>query len=124
DARGSFFAPAAGDRGKNLRRILNHAGLLVGSEEEDAEALMFEGEGGENFAGDAEIGVAEVRALGGLREREADAAEGFGSHGRIWLQDDTSGASGRKGGEIPTGERASLRSVLGCASRDRLLCRS
>src|SRR5215472_15254298 len=70
---------------------MNHAGLLVGSEEQDAETLMFEGEGSEDFAGDAEVGLTEMGALGGFGERESDTAEGFGGHGWIWLQDDTSG---------------------------------
>jgi hypothetical protein len=75
DASGAFFAPAAGNWGEDFRRVLDHAGLLVAGEEEDAVALMFESEGCEDFAGDAEIGVAEVRAFGGFGERERDAAE-------------------------------------------------
>jgi hypothetical protein len=41
---------------------------------------MFEGERGENFAADAEVGIAEVRAFGGFGEREGDAAEGGWRH--------------------------------------------
>ena len=78
--RGAFFAPAARDRGEDFRGVLNHTGLLVGGEEQDAEALMFEGEGGEDFAGDAEVGIAEVRAFRGFGQREGDAAEGCWFH--------------------------------------------
>lgn len=79
-AGGAFFAPAAWNRGEDFRGVLDHAGLLVRGEEENSEALMFEGEGGEDFAGDAEVGVAEVGTFGGFGERECDAAEGCWFH--------------------------------------------
>ncbi len=49
--------------------------MLIGGEQEDAVALMFKGEGGEDFAGDAEVGVAEMGAFGGFGKRECDACE-------------------------------------------------
>jgi len=66
DASGAFFAPAAWDRGEDFRGVLNHAGLLIAGEQKNSVALMFECEGGEDFAGDAEIGVAEMGAFGGF----------------------------------------------------------
>ena len=63
-----FSPQPPGTRREYFRGVLDHAGLLVGSKEEDAEALMFECEGGEDFSGDAEVGVAEVRAFGGFGE--------------------------------------------------------
>src|SRR5579862_6411592 len=80
DAGGAFFAPAAWNRAEKFGGVLDHAGLLIGGKQEDAVALMFEGEGGEDFAGDAEIGVAEMGAFGGFGERKGDAAKGFGRH--------------------------------------------
>src|SRR5579864_563688 len=75
DAGGAFFAPAAGNGAENFGGILDHTGLLIGREQEDSVALMLESEGGEDFAGDAEVGVAEVGAFGGLGEREGDLAK-------------------------------------------------
>ena len=83
DAGGAFFAPAAWDWGKDFRGVLDHAGLLISREQEDSVALMFECEGGEDFAGDAEIGVAEMGAFGGFGERECDAAKGGWFHVRL-----------------------------------------
>jgi hypothetical protein len=80
DARGTFFAPAAGNWGEDFGRVLDHAGLLVAGEQQDSIALMFESEGGEDFAGDAEVGVAEMGAFGGFGERERDAAERYRFH--------------------------------------------
>src|ERR1700745_1038768 len=53
DAGGAFFAPAAWNWGEDLRGVLDHAGLLIGREQEDSVALVFESEGRENFAGNA-----------------------------------------------------------------------
>jgi hypothetical protein len=75
DAGGTLFAPAAWDWGENFGSVLDHAGLLIGGEQEDAVALMLEREGGEDFAGDAEVGVAEMGAFGGLGKRECDLAK-------------------------------------------------
>jgi hypothetical protein len=80
DAGGAFFAPAAWNWGEDLRGVLDHAGLLIGSEQQDSVALMLECQRGEDFAGDAEIGVAEMGAFGGFRERERDAAKGGWLH--------------------------------------------
>ena len=77
---GAFFAPAAWNGAENFGGVLDHAGLLIGGEQQDSVALMFEREGGEDFAGDAEVGVAEVRAFGGFGERECDAAKGCWFH--------------------------------------------
>lgn len=65
-AGGAFFAPAAWDWREDFWSVLDHAGLLVRGEQEDSVALVFEGEGGEDFSGDAKIGVAEVRAFRGF----------------------------------------------------------
>lgn len=65
-ACGAFFAPASRDWREDFRSVLDHAGLLVAGEQEDSEALVFKGEGCEDFAGNAEIGVAEMRAFRGL----------------------------------------------------------
>jgi len=59
---------------------LDHAGLLIGREQEDSEALMLECQGGEDFAGNAEIGVAEMGAFGGLGQRECDTTKGGWFH--------------------------------------------
>jgi hypothetical protein len=59
---------------------LDHASLLISGEEEDTIALVFEGESGEDFSGDAEISVAEVGALSSFGKREGDAAEGCWFH--------------------------------------------
>ena len=74
-AGGAFFAPAAWDWREDFGGVLDHAGLLIVSEQEDSVALMFESERGEDFAGDAEIGVAEMGALSGFGQRERDATE-------------------------------------------------
>jgi hypothetical protein len=79
-AGGTFFAPAAWDWGEDFGGVLDHAGLLIRCEQEDAVALMLESEGGEDFSGDAEVGVAEMRAFGGLGQRECDAAKGGWFH--------------------------------------------
>jgi hypothetical protein len=80
DAGGAFFSPAAWNWGEDLRGVLDHAGLLIGGEQKNAVALMFEGESGEDFSGDAEISVAEVGALSSFGQRECDAAEGGWFH--------------------------------------------
>jgi hypothetical protein len=72
DAGGAFFAPAAWNWGEDLRGVLDHAGLLIGGKQEDAVALMLKSQGGEDFAGDAEIGIAEMGAFGGFGQRECD----------------------------------------------------
>jgi len=77
---GAFFAPAAWNGREDSRGVLDHAGLLIGGEQQDAVALMLESEGGEDFSGDAEIGVAEMRAFGSLGKRECDAAKGCWFH--------------------------------------------
>ena len=77
---GAFFAPAAWDWREDSRGVLDHAGLLIGGEQQDSVALMLESEGGEDFSGDAEIGVAEMRAFGSLGKRECDAAKGGWFH--------------------------------------------
>jgi hypothetical protein len=83
DAGGAFFAPAPWDWREDFGSVLDHAGLLIAGEQEDPVALMFECEGGEDFAGDAEVGVAEVGAFGGFGQRECDAAEGCWFHVRL-----------------------------------------
>jgi|SRR5579864_6326990 len=60
DAGGAFFAPAAWNRAENFGGVLDHAGLLIGGKQEDAIALMLESESGEDFSGDAKVGVAEM----------------------------------------------------------------
>ena len=60
DAGGAFFAPAAWDWGEDFGGVLDHTGLLIGGKQEDAIALMLESEGGEDFSGDAKVGVAEM----------------------------------------------------------------
>jgi hypothetical protein len=81
DAGGAFFAPAAWNWGEDLRGVLDHASLLIGREQEDSEALMLECERGEDLAGNAEIGVAEMGAFSGFGKRECDAAKGGWLHG-------------------------------------------
>ena len=66
-----LFRPTAWDWREFFGGVLDHAGLLIASEQEDSVALMFESEGGEDFAGDAEIGVAEMGALSGFGSESA-----------------------------------------------------
>ena len=68
NSRGAFFAPATWNGREDFRRVLDHAGLLIGGEKEDSVALMLERESGEDFSGDAKVGLAEVRAFGSFGE--------------------------------------------------------
>jgi hypothetical protein len=46
---------------------------------------MLESEGSEDFAGDAEVGIAEMRAFGGFGQRECDLAKGGWFHvSEVW----------------------------------------
>ena len=72
------FSPQPPGTGReDFGGVLDHAGLLIGGEQEDSVALMLECEGGEDFAGDAKIGVAEMGAFGGLGKREGDVAKSW-----------------------------------------------
>ena len=59
-----------------MRRVFDHAGLLVGRKEEDAKAFGGEGEGGKDFVCDAEIGIAEVGGFKRFGHAESETAEG------------------------------------------------
>ena len=61
--------------------------LLEGSELDHCKLFVWIGEGGEDLAGHAKVGVVHVFSFFGLREAEGDAAEvgGSGWHGALLM---------------------------------------
>ena len=73
-------APATGDREKDVGEVGDEELLLLRSEHEVAVALGLRGEGGEDSAADAEVGVAHVGAFFSARKSEGESAKVVGSH--------------------------------------------
>ncbi len=75
----AFAAPGAVAWIENGRMGLDELFLLDGSEFDHGELFVGVGESGEDFTGDAEVGVIHVLALFGFGEAQGDAAEVGGS---------------------------------------------
>ena len=75
DAGAAFAAPGAGDGLEGGRTSGDEFILLCGSELDHATLFIGIAEGGEDFSGDAEVGVVHVLALLGLWKRKGEAAE-------------------------------------------------
>ena len=85
-AGGAFAAPGAVAWVENGRMGLNEIFLLERSKLDHSKLFVGIGEGGEDFSGDAEVGVVHVLALFGFGEAESDAAEVGGSGWHVGLQ--------------------------------------
>ena len=79
DIGAAFAAPGSLAWIENGGMGLNEIFLLDGREFDHSELFVRIGEGGEDFSGDAEVGVVHVLALFGLGQAEGDAAEVGGS---------------------------------------------
>lgn len=75
DMRAACTAPGSVDRSERGGMGCDEIFLLDGSEFDHGELFVGISEGGEDFSGDAEVGVVHVLALFGLWEAEGDAAE-------------------------------------------------
>ena len=73
-------APAAGDGEEDVRGFCDERLLLLGCQHQVAVTLLHVGEGCEDFAADAEIDGAHVRAFFCAFEAQRDLAEIGGGH--------------------------------------------
>src|SRR6266700_3557269 len=82
DAGGATLSPSAFYRNEYVGMIFGEIVLVFGGELDHAAGFVGIAKRGEDFSGDAEVGVAHVRALFGFGEGEGDLAEVFDGHGR------------------------------------------
>lgn len=81
DVGRAHAAPSAMNGEEDIGCFGDEVGLLPGREHEVSVTERFGGESGKDFAADAEVGRAHVRAFFGSVEAEGDAAKVSGSHG-------------------------------------------
>ena len=75
DVGAAFAAPGSVDGAESGGVSFDEIFLLDGSEFDHGELFVGVGEGGEDFSGDAEVGMIHVPALLGLRKSEGQAAK-------------------------------------------------
>ena len=85
DVGAALAAPGAVAWIEDRRMRLNEIFLLDGRELDHGELIVGVGEGGEDFSGDAEVGVAHMFSFFGFGEAEGESAKvgGSGRHGAL-----------------------------------------